>query len=83
VVAAAVILPKDSLIFGVRDSKELEEKRRESIFGEIGKRAIDSVESVKIEFILYDSHIGFTDKANGVISFNRIEKENEHRSLLF
>lgn len=40
VVAAAVILPKDSLIFGVRDSKELEEKRRESIFEEIRKKAI-------------------------------------------
>lgn len=41
VVAAAVILPKDSLVFGVRDSKELDEKKRESIFEEIRKRAID------------------------------------------
>lgn len=41
VVAAAVILPKGSLIFGVTDSKELGEKRRESVFEEIKKSAVD------------------------------------------
>lgn len=42
----------------------------------IGKRAEDEVEGVKVEFLLYDSHIGFTDRANGVISFNRVEDDN-------
>ncbi|MEK7824835.1 MAG: ribonuclease HII [Nitrospirota bacterium] len=41
VVAAAVLLPKDSLIFGVTDSKELGERKRESVFEEIKKRAVD------------------------------------------
>ena len=41
VVAAAVILPKDSFIPGLNDSKKLSEKRREQLFDIIKKDALD------------------------------------------
>ncbi|MBQ9438564.1 MAG: ribonuclease HII [Lachnospiraceae bacterium] len=40
VVAAAVILPKDALIYYLNDSKKLSEKRREALFPEIQEKAI-------------------------------------------
>lgn len=40
VVVGAVILPKDSMIEGVNDSKKISEKKREKIFEEIKKEAI-------------------------------------------
>lgn len=40
VVAAAVILPKGTENFGLRDSKKLTPAKRESLFEEIGKRAV-------------------------------------------
>ena len=41
VVAAAVILPKDHTIEGLRDSKKISKKRRESLFPFIYEQAID------------------------------------------
>ena len=41
VVAAAVILPKDHTIEGLRDSKKISKKRRESLFPLIYEQAID------------------------------------------
>ena len=41
VVAAAVILPKDHTIEGLRDSKKISKKRRESVFPLIYEQAID------------------------------------------
>lgn len=40
VVVACVIMPEDSYIIGVNDSKKLSEKKREKIFEEIKKQAI-------------------------------------------
>lgn len=40
VVVGAVILPKDSLIEGINDSKKISEKKREKIYEEIIKNAI-------------------------------------------
>ncbi|MBQ7950861.1 MAG: ribonuclease HII [Clostridia bacterium] len=40
VAAAAVIMPRDSLIEGVNDSKKLTEKKREALYEEIVKKAI-------------------------------------------
>ena len=40
VVVASVILPKDSMIEGVNDSKKISEKKREKIYDEIIKEAI-------------------------------------------
>ena len=40
VVAAAVILPEDCRILGVRDSKKVSEKKREELFEEITQRAV-------------------------------------------
>lgn len=40
VVVASVILPKDSMIEGVNDSKKVSEKKREKIYEEIMKNAI-------------------------------------------
>ena len=40
VVVASVVLPKDSMIEGVNDSKRVSEKRREKIYEEIVKEAI-------------------------------------------
>lgn len=40
VTAAAVIMPKDSFIEGVNDSKKLSEKKREALYEEIIKQAI-------------------------------------------
>ena len=39
VCAAAVILPQDTVIEGLNDSKQLSEKRREALYGEIISRA--------------------------------------------
>ena len=41
VVVGIVILPKDSMIEGVNDSKKISEKKREKIYEEITKEAID------------------------------------------
>lgn len=40
VVVAAVIMPKDSMIEGVNDSKKVSEKKREALFEQITKEAI-------------------------------------------
>lgn len=40
VVVAAVIMPKDSMIEGVNDSKKISEKKRETLYEEITKEAI-------------------------------------------
>ena len=40
VYAAAVILPPDTIIKGINDSKKLSEKRREELFSEITEKAI-------------------------------------------
>ena len=40
VVVASVILPKDSMIEGVNDSKKVSEKKREKVFEEIIQNAI-------------------------------------------
>ena len=40
VAAAAVILPKDSRIFFLNDSKKLSEKKREELYGEILEQAV-------------------------------------------
>jgi len=40
VVAACVILPTDSLIYGVNDSKKLSEKKREELYGKITDSAV-------------------------------------------
>ena len=40
VVVASVILPKDSIIEGVNDSKKISEKKREKIYEEIISNAI-------------------------------------------
>ena len=40
VVVATVILPKDSMIEGVNDSKKISEKKREKIYDEIIKEAV-------------------------------------------
>lgn len=50
IVVAAVILPKDLKIEGINDSKKLTEKKREILFEEIIKNAIE----YKIEFIDVD-----------------------------
>jgi len=52
VVCAAVIMPKDSAIIGIDDSKKLSEKKREQLFQEILKTAID----YNIEFV-YENEI--------------------------
>ena len=41
VVVGVVILPKDSMIEGVNDSKKIPEKKREKVYEEIVKEAID------------------------------------------
>ena len=41
VVVGIVILPKDSMIEGVNDSKKVSEKKREKVYEEITKNAID------------------------------------------
>ena len=41
VVVASVIMPKDSMIEGVNDSKKVSEKKREKVYEEIIKEAID------------------------------------------
>jgi ribonuclease HII len=41
IVAAAVILPEDTVLDGVKDSKKMSEKARESAFSLIERRAID------------------------------------------
>lgn len=41
VVAAAVILPKNELIWGINDSKKISEKRRNELYDVINKTAID------------------------------------------
>ncbi|MFC1615218.1 ribonuclease HII [Patescibacteria group bacterium] len=52
IVAAAVIMPKDNIIEGVRDSKLLNPNKREEIFNKIKKIAISwSVGIVEIDFI--------------------------------
>ena len=40
VVVAAVIMPKDSMIEGVNDSKKVSEKKREKLYDEITENAI-------------------------------------------
>ena len=40
VVVASVIMPKDSMIEGVNDSKKISEKKRERVFEDITKNAI-------------------------------------------
>lgn len=40
VYAAAVILPRDTVIKGINDSKKLTEKRREELFDEIAEKAV-------------------------------------------
>lgn len=40
VVVASVILPKDSMIEGVNDSKKVSEKKRERVYEEIMEKAI-------------------------------------------
>lgn len=40
VVACAIIMPKDLIIEGVKDSKKLTEKKREKLYGEIKEKAI-------------------------------------------
>ncbi len=40
VVVASVILPKDSMIEGVNDSKKVSEKKREKVYEEIIQNAI-------------------------------------------
>lgn len=55
VYAAAVILPEDTYIAGINDSKKLSEKRREELFDEIIEKAeayyISSVDESKIDEI--------------------------------
>ncbi len=46
VVAAAVILPKDAIICGLRDSKKLSERQRERLFDQINEHAIASATAV-------------------------------------
>lgn len=41
VVVAAVIMPKDSMLEGVNDSKKVSEKKREKLYEEITSTAID------------------------------------------
>lgn len=40
VVAAAVILPKDEMIFGINDSKKISEKKRDELFNKIQETAL-------------------------------------------
>lgn len=40
VVVASVILPKDSMIEGVNDSKKVSEKKRERVYEEIMEKAV-------------------------------------------
>ena len=40
VVVASVIMPKDSMIEGVNDSKKVSEKKREKVYAEIMENAI-------------------------------------------
>jgi ribonuclease HII len=52
VVAAAVILPKSLLIAGLNDSKKISKKKREVLFKEIKKRALDyTIETVNNKII--------------------------------
>ena len=52
VFAAAVILPEDTIIEGVNDSKKLSEKKREALFEIIKEKALDySIASASVEEI--------------------------------
>lgn len=52
VVVASVILPKDSNILGINDSKKISEKKREELFEKIKEEAIDfKIEIVEPEII--------------------------------
>lgn len=50
VVCACVILPKDSAIEGIDDSKKISEKKRERLYDEILKQAID----YRVEYVFED-----------------------------
>ncbi len=67
VVVASVIMPKDSMIEGVNDSKKISEKKRERIFEEIIKEAISYgvgiIDETKIDDIniLQATKLGLTN----------------------
>lgn len=72
VVVASVILPKDSMIEGVNDSKKVSEKNREKVYEEIIKEAISYsvgiVDETKIDEIniLQATKMGLTNSVKGL-----------------
>ena len=62
VCAAAVILPENTIIEGVNDSKKLSEKKREILFEEIKEKAIAySIAEASVEEIAKVKGIGLKD----------------------
>ena len=72
VVVASVILPRDSMIEGVNDSKKVSEKKREKVYEEIIKEAISYsvgiVDETKIDEIniLQATKMGLTNSVKGL-----------------
>ena len=72
VVVASVILPRDSMIKGVNDSKKVSEKKREKVYEEIIKEAISYsvgiVDETKIDEIniLQATKMGLTNSVKGL-----------------
>lgn len=72
VVVASVILPRNSMIEGVNDSKKVSEKRREKVYEEIIKEAISYsvgiVDETKIDEIniLQATKMGLTNSVKGL-----------------
>ena len=66
VVAAAVIMPSDSFIDGIDDSKKLTEKKREKLYAKITEQAVDygvgiaTVEEIEKLHILEATRIAFS-----------------------
>lgn len=72
VFAAAVILPPDCYIEGLNDSKKLSEKKREKLYDEIIKKAVDyciataTVEEIEKINILNATYLAMTKAVNGL-----------------
>ena len=84
VVVASVIMPEDSMIEGVNDSKKVSEKKRELLYDKIKEEAISYCVS-----IVSEKEITFSDLDGAkyviyrVVSDNVIDKLYSTNSILF
>ena len=83
VVVACVVMPKDSMIEGVNDSKKVSEKKREKLFEEITKEALGYGIGIVSQEEIDKINILNATKEGLTLAINELEKDLQEKKRKF